>query len=33
MKAWGIIALVLAGLYWMQAVWIPLAITVLRPSC
>jgi predicted PurR-regulated permease PerM len=28
-KAWGIIALVLAGLYWMQAVLIPLAITVL----
>jgi predicted PurR-regulated permease PerM len=28
-KAWGIIALVVAGLYWMQAVLIPLAITLL----
>lgn len=28
-KAWGIIALVVAALYWMQAVLIPLAITVL----
>ena len=29
MKAWGIIALVVAGLYWLQAVLIPLALAVL----
>ena len=28
-KAWGIIALVVAGLYWLQAVLIPLALAVL----
>jgi predicted PurR-regulated permease PerM len=28
-KGWGIIALVVAGLYWLQAVLIPLALTVL----
>jgi predicted PurR-regulated permease PerM len=28
-KGWGIIALVLAGLYWLQAVLIPLALAVL----
>ena len=29
MKTWGIIALVVAGLYWLQAVLIPLALAVL----
>src|SRR5580765_7333841 len=29
MKGWGIIALVVAGLYWLQAVFIPLALAVL----
>jgi len=29
MKGWGIIALVVAGLYWLQAVLIPLALAVL----
>jgi predicted PurR-regulated permease PerM len=29
MKAWGIIALVVVGLYWLQAVLIPLALAVL----
>jgi predicted PurR-regulated permease PerM len=28
-KSWGIIALVVAGLYWLQAVLIPLALAVL----
>src|SRR5688572_14298906 len=28
-KGWGIIALVVAGLYWLQAVLIPLALSVL----
>ena len=28
-KGWGIIALVVAGLYWLQAVLIPLALAVL----
>ena len=28
-KGWGIIALVVVGLYWLQAVLIPLALTVL----
>ena len=28
-KGWGIIALVVVGLYWLQAVLIPLALAVL----
>jgi predicted PurR-regulated permease PerM len=28
-KGWGIVALVVAGLYWLQAVLIPLALAVL----
>ena len=28
-KGWGIIALVVAGLYWLQAVLIPVALAVL----
>ena len=28
-KGWGIIALVVAGLYWLQAVLIPMALAVL----
>ena len=28
-KRWGIIALVIAGLYWLQAVLIPVALAVL----
>ena len=28
-KAWGIIALIVAGLYWLQAVLIPMALAVL----
>src|SRR6202795_3822513 len=30
-KGWGIIALVVVGLYWLQGVLIPLALTVLLP--
>jgi hypothetical protein len=29
-KGWGIAALVVAGLYWLQPVLIPLALAVLR---
>jgi predicted PurR-regulated permease PerM len=28
-KGWGIVALVVVGLYWLQAVLIPLALAVL----
>ena len=31
-KGWGIIALVVAGLYWLQAVLIPMALAVLLDS-
>jgi len=31
-KAWGIIALVVAALYWLQAVLIPMALAVLLDS-